>query len=221
MFNLFEKSDSQIQDDVKKEFQWDPSVSDSKIAVTVNDGIVTLRGTVPHYFEKSNAEQVAQRVGGVRAVADEIEVDISSTHKKTDEEIANAALAAMDWNYQVPAGIKVSVDRGWVTLRGETTWAFQRTAAANVVKPLMGVRGVTNEVTIKTQVQTADVKTRIEAALKRSAEREGRKINVAVSGNSVTLSGNVHSNYEIGDAGLAAWNAPGVLKVENHLKLTH
>lgn len=85
----------------------------------------------------------------------------------------------------------------------------------------MGVRGDTNEVTIKTQVQSSDVKTRIEEALKRSAEREGRKIQVAIHGNSVTLSGNVHSNYEIGDAGLAAWNAPGVLKVENNLKLTH
>ncbi len=221
MFNLFEKSDSQIQDDVKKEFQWDPSVSDSNIAVTVNDGIVTLRGSVPHYFEKSNAEQVAQRVGGVRAVADEIEVNISGVHKRTDEEIAKAALTAMDWNYQVPESVKVSVDNGWVTLRGETSWAFQRTAASNVIKPLKGVRGVTNEVTIKTQVQSSDVKTRIEDALKRSAEREGRKINVAVHGSSVTLSGNVHSNYEIGDAGLAAWNAPGVRKVENNLKLTH
>lgn len=221
MFSLFEKSDSQIQEDVKNEFQWDPSVSDSKIAITVNDGIVTLRGSVPHYFEKKNAEMIAQRVGGVRAVADEIEVNLLNIHTKTDEDIAKAAIHAMDWNYQIPEGIKISVDKGWVTLRGETTWAFQKRAAAQSVEKLNGVRGISNEITIITRVQTSDVKTRIEDALKRTAVREGRKINVAIQGSSVTLTGNVHSNYEIGDAGLAAWNAPGVLKVENNLKLTH
>ncbi len=221
MYSLYEKTDAQIKEDVKNEFQWDPSVSNSKIEVTVNHGVVTLRGSVPHYFEKSNAEKVAQRVGGVRAVADEIEVNLLDIHTKSDEEIVKAALNAMDWNYQIPDGIKISVDTGWVTLRGEVTWAFQKRAAINSVKSLMGVRGVSDEITIKSSVQTADVKTRIEEALKRSAEREGRKINVAIKGSSVTLSGNVHSNYEIGDAGLAAWNAPGVLKVENNIKLLH
>ena len=221
MFSLFKKTDAQIKEDVKTEFQWDPSVCDSKIDVTVNEGIVTLRGSVPHYFEKKNAEIVAQRVGGVRAVADELEVNLLNIHTKTDEEIANAAINAMDWNYQIPDGIKISVDKGWVTLRGEATWAFQKRAATTSVQSLLGVRGITNEMTIKTRAQASDVKMRIENALKRSAEREGRKIDVVIKGNSVILTGNVHSNYEIGDAGLAAWNAPGVLTVENNLKLTH
>ncbi len=221
MFNLFEKTDSQIQKDVKSELRWDPSVADSQITVTASDGIVTLRGSVPHYFEKRTAEEAAQRVGGVRAVADEIEVHIFDTNKKTDEEIAEAALNALKWNYQVPNDIKVSVDRGWITLRGETDWAFQKAAATNAVSHMIGVRGVSNELSIKAQVQPSDVKNRIEQALKRSAEREGRKINVAVKGSCVTLSGNVHSYTEIGDAAMAAWNAPGVLQVENNLKLTH
>ncbi len=221
MFNLFEKTDAQIQNDVKSELKWDPSVADSQITVTANDGIVTLRGSVPHYFEKHTAEKAAQRVGGVRAVADEIEVELFNMHKKTDQEIAEAALNALKWNYQVPDDIKVSVDNGWITLRGETEWAFQKTAASNAVNHMIGVRGVSNEMSIKKQVQPSDIKTRIEEALKRSAEREGRKINVTVKGSCVTLSGSVHSYSEIGDAALAAWNAPGVSKVENNLKLTH
>ncbi len=221
MFNLFEKTDSQIQKDVKSELKWDPSVADSQITVTASDGIVTLRGSVPHYFEKRTAEKAAQRVGGVRAVADEIGVELFTTHKKTDQEIAEAALNALKWNYQVPDDIKVSVDNGWITLRGETDWAFQKAAASNAVNHMIGVCGVSNEIIIKEKVQPSDVKTRIEEALKRSAEREGRKINVAVKGSCVTLSGNVHSYSEIGDAALAAWNAPGVSQVENNLKLTH
>ncbi len=221
MFHLFEKTDSQIQKDVKNELKWDPSVADTQITVTANNGIVTLRGTVPHYFEKHTAEKAAQRVGGVRAVADEIEVNVFGTEKKSDEKIAEAALNALTWNFQVPDDVKVSVDNGWITLRGETNWAYQKTAATNAVNQMIGVRGVTNEIILKEQVQPSDVKIRIEEALKRSAEREGRKINVAVNGSGVTLSGNVHSYSEIGDAELAAWNAPGVLKVENHLKLTH
>lgn len=221
MLNLFQKTDSQIQKEVKSELTWDPSVADSQITVTANDGIVTLRGTVPHYFEKRTAELAAQRVGGVRAVADEIEVSVLGKYKKPDEEIAVAALNALKWNYQVPDDIKVSVDNGWITLRGEVDWAYQKKAAADAVNLMIGVRGVSNEVNIKAKVQPSDVKTRIEEALKRSGEREGKKINVVVNGSSVTLSGNVHSYSEIGDAALAAWNAPGVTKVENHLKLTH
>ena len=221
MFNLFKKTDSEIQNDVRTELRWDPSVADSNIKVTASDGIVTLRGNVPHFFEKRTAEEAAQRVGGVRAVADEIEVNILGPQKKSDEEIAEAALNALKWNYQVPNGIKVSVDDGWITLRGEADWAFQKEAAANAVSQMLGVRGVTNEVCIKEQLQPSDVKERIEEALKRTAEREGRKINVTVQGNCVTLSGHVHWYSEIEDARIAAWNAPGVLRVVNNLKLAH
>jgi osmotically-inducible protein OsmY len=219
MFNFFGKTDSQIQTDVTNELKWDPSVTDTQINVTAKDGVVTLRGSVPHFFDKSTAEEAAQRVGGVRAIADEIEVDIMGSYERSDGDIAEAALSALKWNYAAPKDLKVVVEKGWITLKGEADWDFERTAAKNSVRTLMGVRGVSNNITLKTMVLQSDVKTHIEEALKRSAEAEGRKIHVSVERDQVTLTGNVHSFAEIADAGLAAWNAPGVKRVENNLKI--
>jgi osmotically-inducible protein OsmY len=219
MFNFFEKQDSEIQSDVMNELLWDPSVASSHISATSREGIVTLRGTVPHYFDKVTAEEAVQRVGGVRAVADEIEVDLMGSYRRTDEDIAEAALNALKWNYSTPLNIKVVVEKGWITLSGIADWDYQRSAAKKAVAQLMGVCGVINHITIKSKVQPADVKTRIEAALKRSAESEGRKIGVAINGDQVTLTGKVHSFSEIEDATFAAWNAPGVMKVKNELRI--
>jgi osmotically-inducible protein OsmY len=219
MFDFFKKTDEQIRLDVKSEMKWNPSLTCDQVSVTVKDGIATLRGTVPHYMEKNTAEESAQKVGGVRAVANELEVKLLGSNEKSDQDIAEAALNALKWNYQVPEGVKVSVTKGWVTLKGEAEWDFERNAARNVVSPLMGVCGVSNEITIKTKVQPLDIKSRIEDALKRSAESEGRKIEVTVDGSRVTLSGNVHSFSEVEDARMAAWYAPGVTSVENNLKL--
>jgi osmotically-inducible protein OsmY len=219
MFDFFKKTDDQIRLDVKSEMKWNPSLTCDQVGVTVKDGIVTLRGTVPHYVEKNTAEESAQKVGGVRAVANELEVKLLESYERSDQDIAQAALNALKWNYQVPEGVKVSVTKGWVTLKGEADWDFERNAARDVVSPLMGVCGVSNEITIKTRIQPSDIKTRIEDALKRSAESEGRKIQVSVDGSRVTLTGNVHSFSEIEDARLAAWYAPGVTSVENNLKL--
>ncbi len=221
MFNFFGKSDAQIQTDVMNELKWDPSVNMAAVTSTTDNGIVTLRGTVSHFWDKTLAEGAAQRVGGVRAVADEIVVEITGPHEKSDEEIAEAALNALKWNYAVPNDIMVSVDKAWVTLRGEVEWDYERNAARNAVSRLIGVKGVLNAITFKPSVKAEDVQSQIEAALKRSAEVEGRKIKVTVSGSHVTLTGDVHSFSEIGDAGLAAWNAPGVTRVENELKLKH
>lgn len=218
MFNLFNKSDSNVKQDVLNELMWDPSVSSSEIKVSAKDGIVTLTGTVPHYFEKRSAEHAAQRVGGVRAVADELE--IKGLLEKSDEEIAKAALNALKWNYSVPDNVKVAVSKGWVTLEGQAEWDYERDAAKNAVSELLGVRGVTNNIELKTKVQSSDIKTRIEDALKRSAEAEGREISVAVKGDKVTLTGKVHSFSEIEDARLAAWNAPGVMTVDNQLVIS-
>lgn len=220
MFNFFQKNDSQIQLDVMNEIKWDPSVSSTQISVSAKDGIVTLRGSVPHYYEKSNAEECAQRVGGVRAVADEIEVNLMGSYLRNDEQIAEAALTALKWSYSAPAEVKVVVDKGWVTLSGECEWDYQRKAAKDSVSQLMGVCGVTNLITMQAKVLPKDIQARIEEALKRSAESEGRKIKVIVTGNRVTLTGNVHSLSEKEDARLAAWKAPGVDKVENNIVIS-
>ena len=219
MFNFFDKTDTKIQQDVMNELKWDPSVTSSQISATAKDGIVTLRGSVPHYFDKMSAEEAAQRVGGVKAIADEIEVDMMGSYERSDSDIAEAAVNALAWSYSAPKNLKVTVEKGWVTLKGETDWEFERNSAKNAVKSLMGVCGVSNEITLKTKVLSSDVKTRIEEALKRSAEAEGRKISVEVENNQVTLTGNVHSFSEMTDAGIAAWNAPGVSFVNNNLKI--
>jgi osmotically-inducible protein OsmY len=220
MFNFFQKEDSKLKDDVLDELKWDPSVTASQISVSVDNGIVSLRGSVPHYFEKSYAEKATRRVSGVRAVADELEVKLMGSYERDDEDIAKAALNALEWNYQVPEGVKVTVEKGWLTLSGEVDWEYERSAAKDAVASLMGVIGVTNDISIKAiKVQASEVKSRIEEALKRSAESEGKKINVTVEGSEVKLSGKVHSVSEVQDARLAAWNAPGVNMVSDDLKI--
>jgi osmotically-inducible protein OsmY len=219
MFNFRKKADTQLRQDVESELGWDPSVTFDKIAVAAQDGIVTLRGSVPHYYDKMSAEKAVRRVGGVRAIADELEVDLFPEYRRSDDEIARAALSALEWSYSAPEGIKVTVDNGWITLLGEAEWAFERNAAREAVGSLLGVRGVSNNITIKSKVHAPDVKARIEEALKRSAETEGRNIQVSVSGDRVNLSGSVHSFAELEDARLAAWSAPGVLIVDDDLKI--
>ena len=219
MFNS-KKSDTALELDVMNEIKWDPSISAEKISVSAQDGIVTLRGNVPHYFEKHNAEQAAQRVKGVSAVADEIEVELMGSYERTDEDIARTALTAFEWSSQVPKSLKISVEKGWVTLKGEVEWEYQRFAAKHAVSLLMGVTGVTNEITLKLKVQAADVKNRIQEALKRTAVNEGKKINVTIDGSEVTLSGSVHSFSEMEDARSAAWNAKGVMSVKDNLTFT-
>lgn len=220
MFNFFAKSNGQIQQDVINEIKWDPSISASQVSVLVSDGIATLRGSVPHYFEKSQAVNAAQRVGGVRAVVDEIEVNLMGSYLRSAEQIAEAALDALEWSYSVPEGIKVTVQNGWIILKGDTEWDFQRTAAEDAVNKLMGVCGVTNNISIRSKVQPSDIQLRIEEALKRSAQSEGHKITVLVKDHRAILDGSVHSFSEYEDAGHAAWMAPGISTVENNLKIT-
>lgn len=218
MFNFFNKTDAEIKTDVENEFLWDPRINSSHTKVNVNEGIVTISGSVPHYFEKKSAEHAAQRVGGVTAVVDELEV--KGVFDKSDEDIAEVALSSLKWNYSVPEDIKLVVENGWITLDGDVDWDYQRQAAKDAVSTLLGVTGVSNNIKIRSKVEKSDIKTRIEDALKRSAESEGKKISVSVHGDKVTLSGNVHSYMESEDARFAAWMAPGVMSVENNLTIS-
>lgn len=213
------KSDSQIQQDVMQELIWDPRVSHEHIGVSVIDGIVTLSGTIPSYIEKSAAERAAQRVSGVKAVVEKIEVKLPGSLERDDQDIAAAVLNLFRWNVEIPDNlIKVSVENGWVKLTGEVEWNYQRNAAEKSVHSLTGVKGVSNNITLKTREVQADVvKQKIEEALKREAIREAKQINVAIKGGIVTLSGKVHSFSEMNDAQLAVWSAPGVTKIENKL----
>jgi len=219
MSQFFDKSDTQIQQDVLNEIKWDPSVTSSQICVSAKDGIVTLSGSVPHYFEKSQAEEAAHRVGGVRAVADEVQVDMMGSYQRGDTLIAEAALDDLRWNYSAPKGLQVTVENGWITLKGDAEWHYQRNEAEEAVNSLMGVRGVSNNISIRSKLQPSDVKSCIEDSLKRSALSEGHQISVAIEGDTVILTGKVHSRSEFDDAGNAAWMAPGIKAVENNVRI--
>ncbi len=215
------KTDSQIQSDVIQELKWDPSVSHEQIGVAVSDAIVTLSGTIPSYIEKFAAEKAAQRVFGVKAVVEKIEVKLPGSYQRGDLDIAKAVVEQFKWSSQVPDElIKVKVEDGWVHLSGEVEWEYQRAAAKNLAQGLIGVKGVSNNIIIKVKsVQPNIVKQKIEDALKRKAEREARAISVEVNGGRVVLSGTVHSFSEVQDAKGAAWNAPGVTSVETHMNI--
>ena len=212
---------TKLQHDVQEELEWDPSVDASQIGVAATQpGIVTLTGTVATYAEKVSAERAAKRVSGVRVVANDIEVRPVGSMKRTDTDIAQAVLRALDWDIAVPhEKIKARVDDGWVTLEGEVVLQFQRAAAENAVRRLNGVRGVTNQIRLQVRpsAQPAEVKDRIEAALRRSAEIDARGIQVEAKDSMITLRGKVRTWAERDEAERAAWGAPGVLAVKDEL----
>ncbi len=214
------KTDAQLKKDVTAELEWDPSINPSHVGVTAADGVVTLSGHLNTFAEKYAVERAVQRVQGVKAIAMELDVKLEPGHKRSDSEIAGAVESALLWHALVPAErIQVKVEKGWITLKGEVDWEYQRQNAEKAVRPLTGVVGISNTITLKPSVTPAKVADRIRDAMARHAEREAKHIEVMVSGSAVTLRGTVDSWAERNAAFGAAWSAPGVLSVVNEIRV--
>jgi osmotically-inducible protein OsmY len=210
------KTDNELRRDVEKELEWEPSIDARRIGVAVLNGIVTLTGDVGTYAEKWKAERVAERVAGVKGVVNEIEVKTPS--ERTDTDLAQAVIDALEADVMVPADrIKVRVEKGWVTLKGDVNWDYQRRAAERAIRNLPGVKGISNLIAVKPQVEPQDLKRRIEETFKREATIDANRITVDVSGGSVTLRGTVRSWAERHAVEQAAWSAPGVYEVHNYI----
>ena len=214
------KTDAELKMDVLAELGYEPRVKITDIGVLVKDGAVTLNGYATHYCEKRDAVCAAKRVAGVRAIADDINVKLPESIRRTDGEIAAAAANQIDWSTTIPRGAaEITVSEGQITLEGEVEWWYQKNAAENAVQYLAGVRGVTNLITIKPKLAPVDFETAIKSALARNALLDAKKIQVQSTSGKVMLRGTVRNYFEREEAERVAWAAPGVFFVENQLKV--
>jgi osmotically-inducible protein OsmY len=213
------RTDQETQTDVLAELRWDHRVQANEIGVAVKDGVVTLTGTVDTFLKKWRAEEAARRVSGVVAVANDIAV--RTIGERTDTDIAAAAVYALRWNTSVPPEkIQVTVEKGWVTLKGEVEWQYQKEEVERVVRRLWGVKGVSNLVALKPLASPTDLKKKIEDALVRTAEVDSNNITVEVQGSKAILKGKVRSWAEKQEAERTAWLAPGITSVDNQIKVS-
>jgi osmotically-inducible protein OsmY len=212
------RSDVEIQKDVLAELRWDARLQPNEIGVIVKDGVVTLTGWVDSYLKKWSAEDAVHHVTGVNAVANELEVKLFGEH--ADPDIAASAVRALKSDAMLPADkIQVTVSKGWVTLRGEVSWQFQKEDAERVVRRLVGVSGVTNLITVKPQVTPVELEKKIKDAFVRNATLDANRITVEVQGSKAILKGTVRAWAEREEAARAAWSAPGITMVENQITL--
>jgi osmotically-inducible protein OsmY len=214
------KTDADLKRDVTAELAWDPAVDSTAIGVAAKDGVVTLTGHIDTFAQKHAAARAVRRVFGVKAIALELDVKLAPDHKRSDTDIALSAEHALKWNTLVPADkIRLDVDHGWITLRGEVDWEFQRRTIEKAIRPLMGVVGISNEITLRVRPLAANVSRKIEEALTRQAVREAKHIQINVDGTTIRLTGTVHSWRERDAAQGVAWTAPGVRTVINELNV--
>jgi osmotically-inducible protein OsmY len=213
--------DKQLQQSVLDELAWDPSITSAHIGVAARQGVVTLSGHVPTYWEKRSAETAASRVKGVKAVAEEIKVQPIGDEAWEDDTIAGRALASLASNSSLPKDrIKLAVEKGWVTLTGQVDWKYQKTAAEYDVHRLIGVVGITNNIMIKPDVQAYEVREKIAKALERIAPFDSTRISITTDGGKVTLGGDLRNWYERDIVETAAWSVPGVTDVKDEISLT-
>lgn len=216
------KTDTQLQQDVIAELKWEPSINAAQIGVQVARGVVTLAGHVDTYAEKCAAERAAQRVYGVKALAVEMDVKLAGSSIRNDADIASSAESALQWTTLLPKDrVNVMVEQGWITLTGHVDWAYQREAAADSVRYLMGVKGVIDKISIKPKASMTAVKADIEAALQRRAKADAKKISVDIDGAVVTLTGTVQSWTERDLARQSAWGASGVSNVIDNITVAY
>jgi osmotically-inducible protein OsmY len=212
------RTDHEIQNNVLAELKWDAQVQPNEIGVIVKDGVVTLTGWVDSYLKKWAAEEGALRVEGVKAVANEIEVRLAN--ERTDADIAAAAAHAIEWDVDLPPDkVQVTVSKGWVTLKGEVEWQYQREEAEKVVRRLAGVKGVTNVIVVKPRVKSEELKKKIEDALVRNAQIDADRITVEIHGTKAILKGTVRAWAEKKEAERVAWLAPGITEVDNRISI--
>ena len=212
------KNDLDLRSDIEEELRWDSTIDARKIGVAVIDGIVHLTGEVRTYTDKWRAERAVERVDGVRGIANDIEVVLAGEH--TDADIAKRAANKLDYNLTVPRGaISVKVDNGWITLKGEVPFDYQRRAAERVVRDIPGVKGVSNLISLKPSAAPTNIKGEIEKTFRRQAALDAQNIIIDVSGSTVTLRGSVRSWAERRDAERIAWAAPGVTTVKNEIRV--
>jgi osmotically-inducible protein OsmY len=214
-------TDVDLKHHIDNALEWEPSLDATSISVTVDHGVATLSGAVPTYAARAGAERTTLRVNGVKGVANELRVRLGDGADRNDTDIAHAAVNMLAWNSNVPRDhVTVSVADGWVTLKGTVEWQYQREAASRAVRDLVGVKGVTNDIVVSPRVRPDDIEARIQAAFRRSAEIDARRVHVHAQGGTVTLSGNVRSWFEREEAEHAVWAAPGVTKIDDRLRIT-
>lgn len=210
--------DSELQRKIEQELEWDPSVDARHIAVAVKNGIATLSGYVEQFSDKTHAEQAAERVHGVMAVIDKIELELPGSAHRNDLDIVESALTALKLNVLIPKDhIKIVAQNGWITLEGSVEWQYQRMAAEDTVRTIRGIKGISNKISIHAEGLKADIKDKIRSALVRNAQLDSNQIVIDVSGNKAILSGHVRSWSEKHQAEAATWAAPGIAAVENNI----